>query len=107
MLLAVVAAACWLRPAASALVLPRAPLRSPLRRAAIIASNNYGGEAEETVTSRRKFSSASKRRFEQMEEQALREPADRTAGKIVGAGLILGLVGSLAFAALNGYIRTG
>lgn len=55
-------------------------------------------------TARRTPSLASSRKFEQLQAQAEREPADRTAGKIVAAGLLVGLGGVIAFAAANGYL---
>lgn len=54
---------------------------------------------------KRKTSAASSKKFQQLEEQAMREPADRTAGKIVAGGLLVGLGGAIAFAAANGYLN--
>mmetsp|Transcript_29844 Transcript_29844/g.80217 ORF Transcript_29844/g.80217 Transcript_29844/m.80217 type:complete len:120 (+) Transcript_29844:1718-2077(+) len=92
---------------ANALVAPRFPVArsAHLVRASLpVMAGNYGGKAEEAVTARRKFSRISEDKFRKLEEQAQREPADRTAGKIVAAGLIVGLGGALGFAAANGYL---
>jgi hypothetical protein len=72
----------------------------------MMAAGDDGGRAEAEVTARRAFSASSRKKFDKLEAQAALEPADRTAGKIVAGGLLVGLGGALAFAAMNGYLST-
>ncbi|KAJ1625336.1 hypothetical protein T492DRAFT_1147443 [Pavlovales sp. CCMP2436] len=83
--------------------LARAPLVR--RPPSCMKDGDYGDpKLAAAVDARRKFTAASKKKFDALDAQAEREPTDRTAGLIVAGGLLIGIGGAIGFAAANGYL---